>query len=251
MGGGRRAAERAAAAAQVFVDHPAAPVLADADAHHLARVLRLRRDETVVAADGRGGWTLCRYVPEGPALEPLGATEFEPAPEPLLTVALAPVKGERSEWAVQKLTEIGIDRLVPLVAERSVVRWDDQRSVRALERWSRVAREAAAQCRRVWLPVVAPPVALGDLAGDGLVLAEGGGPPPTAAAVTVAIGPEGGWSPTELAGRPTVGLGPHVLRAETAAVAAGVLLVALRTGTVAPDGGKGAQGSRRDEDGDG
>ena len=90
----------------------------------------------------------------------VGARRLEPA----LTVAFAPIKGERPEWVVQKLTELGIDRIVPLRSERSVVRWTAQRGQAAVERLRRVAREAAAQCRRVWLPEVAETVAFADLA---------------------------------------------------------------------------------------
>ena len=126
---------RAAAAAQVFVDDPAHPVLADEDVHHLGRVLRLRPGEEVIAADGRGRWARTTWRGEA-ALEPLrdgagvggdGAVQFEARAEPALTVAFAPVKGERPEWVVQKLTELGIDRIVPLLSERSVVRWSGAR----------------------------------------------------------------------------------------------------------------------------
>ena len=122
--------ERAAAAAQVLVDDPADPAVGADDRHHLARVLRLRAGEPVVATDGRGHWSLCRYRGDevgrelGAILEPDGPVTFEPAPSPGLTVAFAPAKGDRPEWVVQKLTELGIDRIVPLAAARSVVRWD-------------------------------------------------------------------------------------------------------------------------------
>ena len=75
-------------------------------------------------------------------------------------MAFAPVKGERPEWVVQKLTELGIDRIVPLFSERSVVRWSGARGQATVERLRRVAREAAAQCRRVWLPEVSDSVRL-------------------------------------------------------------------------------------------
>ncbi len=239
-------AARAAAAAQVFVDDPAHPTLGDEDAHHLGRVLRLRDGEEVVASDGKGGWarTLWRG---GTGLEPLrdgtgpgsdGTVQAEARAEPLLTVAFAPVKGERPEWVVQKLTELGIDRIVPLRSERSVVRWSGARGRTTVERLRRVAREAAAQCRRVWLPDVAETIGFDELSALGdpgeVVLAQLSGDRPTAAQRVVAVGPEGGWSVTELAaGLPTVGFGLSVLRAETAAVTAGALLASLRTGTVA------------------
>ena len=237
---------RAAAAAQVFVDDPAHPVLADEDAHHLGRVLRLRDGEEVIATDGKGNWA--RTAWRGPGtLEPMTTetatavsdpVSFEARTEPLLTVAFAPVKGERPEWVVQKLTELGIDRIIPLRTERSVVRWTGERGKATVEKLRRVAREAAAQSRRVWLPEVCDTLSFGELAALGgpgeVVLAQLSGDRPTLAQRVVAVGPEGGWSTEELdAGLPTVGFGLSVLRAETAAVTAGALLASLRTGTVA------------------
>ncbi len=240
---------RAAASGQVFVGDPGHPVLAGEDAHHLGRVLRLRDGEEVIVADGHGHWARTAWRGEG-ALEPLtdgvgvggdGAVVAEPRAEPALTVAFAPVKGERPEWVVQKLTELGIDRIVPLRTERSVVRWNGARGQAMVERLRRVAREAAAQCRRVWLPEVSDTVAFADLPALGgrgeVVLAQLSGDRPTVAQRVVAVGPEGGWSTGELAsGMPTVGFGLSVLRAETAAVTAGALLASLRTGTVAAAG---------------
>jgi 16S rRNA (uracil1498-N3)-methyltransferase len=236
---------RAAAAAQVFVDDPGRPALSDEDTHHLERVLRLREGEEVIAADGHGHWARTAWR-TGSALEPLrtgtgvggdGAVQSEARTEPALTVAFAPVKGERPEWVVQKLTELGIDRIVPLRSERSVVRWSGTRGQATVEKLRRVAREAAAQCRRVWLPEVCDTVPFADLAALGrpgeVVLAQLSGDRPTVAQRVVAVGPEGGWSTEELAsGLPTVGFGLSVLRAETAAVTAGALLASLRTGTV-------------------
>jgi 16S rRNA (uracil1498-N3)-methyltransferase len=241
---------RAAAAAQVFVDDPAQALLSKEDEHHLGRVLRLDPGEEVIASDGRGRWARTTWVGDG-ALAPLrrgsgpggdGSVQLEERPAPPLTVAFAPTKGERPEWVVQKLTELGIDRIVPLLSERSVVRWEGERGRTAVERLRRVAREAAGQCRRVWLPEVADIVHFGELpglAGPGeVVLAQLSGDRPDARQRVVAVGPEGGWSSGELAsGLPTVGFGLSVLRAETAAVTAGALMMSLRTGTVAPVGG--------------
>jgi 16S rRNA (uracil1498-N3)-methyltransferase len=240
---------RAAAAAQVFVEDPAGPVLADDDVHHLGRVLRLRHGEEVIATDGRGRWVRASWRGDA-ELEPVrgdagvggdGSVQFEARAEPGLTVAFAPVKGERPEWVVQKLTELGVDRIVPLLSERSVVRWSGTRGKATVERLRRVAREAAAQCRRVWLPDVGDTLRFAELhtlGGPGeVVLAQLSGDPPTVAQRVVAVGPEGGWSTEELAsGLPTVGFGLSVLRAETAAVTAGALLASLRTGTVAAAG---------------
>ena len=242
-------AARAAASAQVFVDDPAHPLLAPDDARHLARVLRLQAGEEVVVTDGAGHWARTSWT-DGGTLAPLrdaagpggdGAVVREAASSPSLTVAFAPTKGERPEWVVQKLTELGVDRIVPLVSERSVVRWTGARGTSAVARMRRVAREASAQCRRVWLPEVTEVVRFSDLAALGapgeVVLAQLSGDRPTTAQRVVAVGPEGGWSSDELgSGLPTVGFGLSVLRAETAAVTAGALMVSLRTGTVASVG---------------
>jgi 16S rRNA (uracil1498-N3)-methyltransferase len=155
-----------------------------------------------------------------------------------VTVAFAPTKGDRPDWVVQKLTELGVDRIVPLATTRSVVRWEGERGRRAVERLTRVAREASAQCRRARLPQVDSVSTLDELgseAGPGLVLAHPGGGAPSLDRSVVAVGPEGGWDPDEVARfGPGLGLGPTVLRAETAAVAAGTLLCGLRAGLVAP-----------------
>lgn len=160
----------------------------------------------------------------------------EPEPGPALTVAFAPTKGERPEWALAKLTELGVDRVIPLVAARSVVRWDDRRSERRHQRWTEIARQAAMQSRRVRLPVIERPAPVAEVAaaaGVSAVLAVPGGDPPTLDRPTVLIGPEGGWSPDEeRAVAATVGLGPGVLRTETATVAVASLYMALRAALV-------------------
>lgn len=214
-----------------FVTDLDRPVLDDADRHHLGRVLRLRPGDPLTVADGVGRWRPCRF---GPELEPVGPVVSVPPPEPELTVAFAPTKGDRPEWAVQKLTELGVDHVVVLACERSVVRWDGDRAVRHLERLGAVAREAAMQCRRSRLPTLTGPVPVAELLGaEGVARADGGGDPPTLDRPVVLVGPEGGWSEAERAVPvATVGLGPHVLRTETAAVAAGAVLAALRAGVV-------------------
>lgn len=169
---------------------------------------------------------------------PDGAVVVEAEARPPLTVVFAPPKGDRPEWAVRKMTELGVDRIVPLLADRSVVRWSGDRASGPLARLRRVAREAAMQSRRVRLPEVEEPCSFEAVATrPGAVLAVPGGEPPSLGHPVVIVGPEGGWSPEEeAAGLPTLGLGPGVLRTETAAVAAVALLAALRAGLVAPRG---------------
>lgn len=224
------------------------PALDERDVHHLLRVLRLRSGQTISVADGSGRWRLCALVsarpdsrPAAAILEPAAEVVDDPAPRPALTVAFAPTKGERPEWAVAKLVELGVDRVIPLVTARSVVRGDDQRNERRHERWTEIARQAAMQSRRVRLPVIDPPsdvAAVAATAGTSAVIAVPGGDPPTLRRPTVLIGAEGGWSPEEERAIPgTVGLGPLVLRTETAALAAASLYAALRTGLVAQSRG--------------
>lgn len=238
-----------AAVAMVFVADPAAPVVDDADLRHLLDVLRLRSGELVVASDGAGRWVPCRIATSAPAkgsrgadpgglLVPDGPVTAEGRLDPVITVAFAPTKGDRPEWVAQKLTELGVDRIVPLRTSRSVVRWEGDRGAKAVDRLRRVVREAAAQCRRPRLPEVTDVCGLDQvagLAGGPLALADVGGRVPGLDRPIVAIGPEGGWDDAERAAfGPGVGLGATVLRAETAALSAGAILCGLRSGVVAP-----------------
>lgn len=217
------------AAAHVYVSSVDEPVLEAADRHHLERVLRLRAGAEITVADGKGRW---RPAVLGAELQPLGPVGTEAAAVPTLTVGFVVVKADRPDVVARALTEVGIDRIVPLHSARSVVRWTASRRLEAVERLRRVVRSAGMQSRRVWLPEVCDVQDIGDLlaaSGDEVAL----GVPGEVRAVerpTVLIGPEGGWTPEELemggGSVAHVGLGPHVLRSETAAIAAGVLLVA-------------------------
>jgi 16S rRNA (uracil1498-N3)-methyltransferase len=213
-------------AAHVLVADVSAPQL-DAEAlHHLSRVLRLRRGEPVTVTDGAGGWRCCVFTGEG--VDVSSEAYVGHRPESPLTIAVAPPKGERLEWLVAKCTEVGIDRFVLLDAEHSVVRWTGERAERQLARLRRVAVEASMQSRRVWLPEITGPARAVDVL-PGLAAAEPGGRPVTADDVAIAIGPEGGWSAKELeVAASSVTLGANILRVETAAVAAAVLMASQR-----------------------
>ncbi len=213
----------------VIVDDVDAPVLFDEDLHHLDKVRRLRAGDLVSVTDGVGAWRWCEF--RASALVPCGDIDRVAKPEPTLTVGFALVKGSKPELVVQKLTELGIDVICPFVAERSVVRWDDSKIERQTERLTKVAREASMQSRRVWLPDVMPVAMFADIVrGGGVVRADRGGSALNAEHATVLVGPEGGWSDAEKDSTPIVGIGQTVLRAETAAIAVGTLMVSLRDG---------------------
>ncbi|MGZ8761890.1 MAG: RsmE family RNA methyltransferase [Acidimicrobiia bacterium] len=230
-----------AAVAHVFVASldDACTVSGD-DGHHLARVRRLRIGESITAADDAGSWRPYEIAAvSGGTLDlvAVGEAREEPRNEPRLAVAFALTKGEKPERVVAQLTELGVDRILPVVARRSVVRWDDTRRATALERFRRVAREAAMQAHRVHLPEIGDVAQLASLAGHpALLVAEVGAarPPsgvPAGGEWLVVVGPEGGLEAGEVVALEPVGrlaVGPHVLRAETAAVAVASALAFTR-----------------------
>lgn len=225
------ASDRRSATAQVLLDDGAGAGLADTTIgladdveHHLRRVLRIRDGESVVVTDGRGRWrmTLARVSGSSLWLEPIGEVGREPAPDSF-TLATAIPKGDRLDWLVQKTVELGVSRLVLLDAERSTVRWKGERVDRQLARVRRIADEATRQSRRVWRAEIDGPVPAASVLVDAAVAEVGAANVPADEPI-IAIGPEGGWSQSELDLAPRrVGLGANVLRVETAAIAATTL----------------------------
>lgn len=215
-------------AAHVFVESLEAPTPDPTDVHHLFRVLRLRDGEVVTVSDGAGGWR--PMVVAGGALEANGEIVREPPPVQC-TIATAIPKGDRVEWMVQKLTELGVSEIVFLHCVHSVVRWDVARAAKQLERLARIAREASAQSRRVWLPVLRGPISFDEAAAlPGAVLADPDGPevlrPSGISPLVVLIGPEGGFHQGELSvSMLRRRLVDNVLRVETAAVAAASVIL--------------------------
>lgn len=230
------------ATAHVFAERLDDRIRVDGDdGHHLQRARRVRLGEEVTVADGYGRWRAYAVVHGDAGVVDLDATTLvarEPPLVPRLTVACALTKGQKPELVVQKLTELGADRVVLVEAARSVVHWDDARAAGALSRLARIAREAAMQSRRARIPVVDGPIAIAELATlPGLVVAAPDGvtparlAPPPAGEWVVAVGPEGGFDDAELrafADAPRLAVGPFVLRAETAAIAAGAALAGSR-----------------------
>jgi 16S rRNA (uracil1498-N3)-methyltransferase len=217
---------RHAAAHQLVGDLDAPTVDAD-DHHHLFRVLRLVNGEPVTVTDGAGSWRPCRVA--GETLVPDGEVAFVERSDPI-TIGFAIPKSDRPEWIVQKLTELGVDRIVLLHASRSVVRWDEPRAARHLAKLRKVAAAALQQSRNVWMPELVGPLSAGSMLPEAAI-AEPGGRALRADDRTLLIGPEGGWSGDELAAAAdTVALAGAVLRTETAAVAAAALLAHSRLG---------------------
>ena len=213
-------------AAHVVVDSLADPVLDDRDAHHLFRVLRLRGGATVTATDGHGGWVECRVVGRD-GIEVNGERHVEPLQDIRVGVAFVPVKAQRPEDTLRQLVEIGVDDIVVLQPTKRAVAGTRDRLV---ERIERIVREACMQSRRVHLPEVRFGVDLSTIVSQAAVAVADPEAPPLGTDVSMlVVGPEGGFDPAEIpAGCPRASIGPAVLRAETAALVAGVRLVALR-----------------------
>jgi 16S rRNA (uracil1498-N3)-methyltransferase len=212
---------RVAALAQFHVENLEAPELQRDDEHHLRRVLRASEGEEVVVTDGQGSWALYEVLSFG--LRRVSDITRDP-PSPETSLYLTPLKGERAEWAVAKATEVGVSRIVPLIAERMVVKFKGEARDKILSRWRRIASETANQCRRTYDLVIADPIKVRDVHSL-VAVADLGATGNWAGLRSVAIGPEGGWAKDEWdVGRRRVGLGPTVLRAETAAVIAASLL---------------------------
>jgi 16S rRNA (uracil1498-N3)-methyltransferase len=220
-------------------------VLGGAEGHHAARVRRVRPGERVDVTDGRGHVAECVVATverDVLSLSVVGRREV-PAPRPRLVVVQALPKGDRGELAVEMLTEVGVDEVVPWAAGRCVVQWRGDRGARALERWRHHAREAAKQAHRAWLPLVRDLATTDEVAALlkaatlGAVLHESASRSLTSLAfpsdgeVVLVVGPEGGVSDDELANFDAAGagvcrLGDTVLRTSTAGVAAAAVTFA-------------------------
>ncbi len=219
-------------------------VLSGAEGRHAATVRRIRTGERVDLTDGAGLVAQCVVTSAAPGRLGLRviSRRAEQPPEPLLVAVQAIPKGGRGELAVEMMTEVGVDVIVPWAAERCVPRWHGERGARAVSRWRDTAREAAKQARRARIPEVREPAKADDVAGMiraaacAVLLAAGAEvrladvPVPPFGTVVVVAGPEGGLTDAEsgrfaAAGAVAARLGPSVLRTSTAgAVAAAVLL---------------------------
>ncbi|HEV7489429.1 MAG TPA: 16S rRNA (uracil(1498)-N(3))-methyltransferase [Rhodanobacteraceae bacterium] len=207
---------------------------------HLARVLRLDRGHPLRLFDGSGDEyeaelaSLAKRSVTARVLESAAAKDRE---SPLrITLAQGIARGEKMDWILQKATELGVARIVPIITDRTEVKLDPERAERRVAHWEAVVASACEQCGRSKLPEVREPVKLGDWAASlddtaGLRLAldpEGELTPrdlPENTRATLAVGPEGGLSDHDLATLKAAGfdglrLGPRILRTETAGLAA-------------------------------
>ncbi|MBA3781267.1 MAG: 16S rRNA (uracil(1498)-N(3))-methyltransferase [Nocardioides sp.] len=213
------------------------------EAHHAVAVRRLRVGESVVLTDGAGTSATGEVTSTGRRVFSVTVHSIDvlPAPTPEITVVQALPKGDRGELAVEMLTEIGVTRIVPWAAARSVAVWRGERATKSLAKWRATSREAAKQARRTWFPEVADLASTADAtalvrAADLVVVLheEAAQPLPAvgdAAHVVVVVGPEGGLTDEEVAafvaaGAVPVRLGSEVLRTSTAGVAAVAALLA-------------------------
>jgi 16S rRNA (uracil1498-N3)-methyltransferase len=206
---------------------------------HLVRVLRLDAGEALTLFDGRGGEYAATLARAGKAVTArVQAHDPVERESPLdVTLLQGVARGERMDFIVQKATELGVTRIVPVLAERSVVKVDAQQRVRKLDHWRAVAIAACEQCGRNRVPEVFAPVGIGDAlaalpaGGARCLLAADGGESLAAMArgasrqFALLIGPEGGLTDTERQHARTQGfasyrLGPRILRTETAGLAA-------------------------------
>jgi 16S rRNA (uracil1498-N3)-methyltransferase len=219
-------------------------ILSGAEGRHAATVRRLRPGERADVGDGAGLVTECvvtAHSSRGLELAVRARREV-PRPDPVITVVQAIPKGDRGELAVEEMTEVGVDRIMPWAAARCVSVWHGERAVRSLARWRVTAREAAKQSRRAWIPQVTEPVLTADVAqavskaACAIVLepdaAESlaGIEPPESGDLLVIVGPEGGITDDESAAFRAAGatarrLGPTVLRTSTAGTVAAAILL--------------------------
>ncbi|HIG29896.1 MAG TPA: 16S rRNA (uracil(1498)-N(3))-methyltransferase [Verrucomicrobiales bacterium] len=219
--------------------------LGSRESRHAVKVLRIKTGERIVVLDGTGTEYLCQVRtadPDATALSLIQKNSIAPLPYQI-TLAHALTKGKTIDWVIQKATELGVHRIVPLISERSVVRWDAESADAKLSKWKTTAIEAIKQCGSAWLPSIDPPLQpkeflentyrfeltlIASLQEDSLhpqnyfdrFREEHGRLPES---ICVWVGPEGDFTPAEIHSAKTknahpISLGKLVLRSETASI---------------------------------
>ncbi|GFN22521.1 16S rRNA (uracil(1498)-N(3))-methyltransferase [Thermanaeromonas sp. C210] len=216
-------------------------VLSGETGHHASRVLRLNIGEEISVADGRGTSFKARVVAVRPGEVVAELLEPLPSNDPPLSITLLQglPKGDKMELIIEKATELGVSRIVGLLTERVIIKLDEEAAARKKDRWCKVARAAARQSRRASIPLVEGPCsleeALNGMAPETLLLVpweeerqrglkEALSAVDFSRPLAILVGPEGGLTPAEVdrarrAGGIVVGLGPRILRTETAGLA--------------------------------
>lgn len=228
---------------RVFLSQPLATgqsiQVTDETAHYIRTVLRLKQGTSLVVFNGEGGEyqaTIADTTQKKSLILKLGGFQPEDIESPLKTIlAVGITRGERMDYAVQKSVELGVTRIVPLLTEYCVVKLNSSQAKRKQTHWQRIAEHACEQCGRTRVPSVEQPVTLSDWLqqpfkgnkflfqpDQSLILSQ---IEPVNQQVSLLIGPEGGFSDFEIARTieadfQSVSLGPRILRAETAVVAA-------------------------------
>jgi 16S rRNA (uracil1498-N3)-methyltransferase len=219
-------------------------VLDGAEGRHAATVRRLRHGERVDLTDGAGLMAECVVTGAGRDTLELDVVvrRRQPVPDPRIVVVQALPKGDRGEMAVEAMTEVGVDEIVPWPAARCVTRWRPERREKSLARWRGTATEAGKQARRAWLPEVPDLATTAQVAerisaaSAAVILHESAATPlgalnlPANGEIVVVVGPEGGLTDEEVgafadAGGHPASLGPTVLRTSTAGVVAAAVLL--------------------------
>ncbi|MDE0547019.1 16S rRNA (uracil(1498)-N(3))-methyltransferase [Microbacterium sp. C7(2022)] len=222
--------------------------LTGAEAHHAAKVRRVRVGEAVTVGDGHGAWLtgVVESVSPSEVIVRIESRDDVAPVRPRLVLVQALAKTDRDELAIQAATELGVDEIVPWQAARSVSRWDAAKATKGRARWNTIVREAAKQAHRAWLPTVAELSSTADLLARArtsrVVVLEPQGTEALSelqwnadeSDILLVVGPEGGIAAEELealadAGARLARLGETVLRTSTAGPAAiAVMNVALR-----------------------
>lgn len=224
--------------ALIQLSKPGHVILPEDELHHLVRVRRARKGDRFLGLDGTGRVYLCRLERAGEGWYGSVLEELEKQETPTLQVTLAQalMKKSKFEWVLQKATEIGVSRIVPLTTARTELHLKAERKETRMKRWRKILLEAVKQCERPEIPQLADPMALEEFLAEAaadlkLVLDEKGeaslrdllGANREITSCLVIVGPEGGWDEADRRlfrekKVPCISLGSRILRAETAPV---------------------------------
>lgn len=218
-------------------------VIAGDDQHHITRVMRMKKGDQLFCINAEGQSAFCEIEEITDEQVIANVVKWEEGSRELpvhVSIASGLPKGDKLEWIIQKGTELGAHEFIPFIAARSVVKWDDKKASKKVERYERIAKEAAEQSYRNLIPAVRSPLRFKDLLqqqdafnykliayeeegkhGEASVLSKTLHQMKPGESLLFVFGPEGGLTPEEIEllvanGFKTCGLGPRILRTETA-----------------------------------